>query len=230
MFPFKIQRFIKMLFTRDGKGGKVKGERNEENPLTLTPDPFSNPKRAFFGWQITSMHNPYVIAFKIIEIIGPVLGLSLILGVVANWYLQNSPQQLPIKYKLIQRERTFYLESASLPEELYKGLKFRTDLPNNKGMLFNLGRRHINVGFWMYKVQIPLDIIYLDGGVVTKVIDNVPPCPKQPCPIYYAPAATHVLELRAGIANQVHIQPGVKLKFLPLNQPNLEFRIIDSSR
>ncbi|MBE9036595.1 DUF192 domain-containing protein [aff. Roholtiella sp. LEGE 12411] len=160
-------------------------------------------------------HNPYVIAFKIIEIIGPVLGLSLILGVVANWYLQNSPQQLPIKYRLIQRERTFYLESASLPEELYKGLKFRTDLPSNRGMLFNLGRRHTNVGFWMYKVQIPLDIIYLDGGVVTKVIHNVPPCPKQPCLIYYAPAATHVLELRAGQANQAHIQTGVKLKFLP---------------
>ncbi|MBW4689934.1 MAG: DUF192 domain-containing protein [Komarekiella atlantica HA4396-MV6] len=174
--------------------------------------------------------NPYVTIFKAMEIIGPVLGLSLVLGIVANWYLQNSPQQLPVKYKLIQGERTFYLESASLPEELYKGLKFRTDLPNNKGMLFNLGRQHNNVGFWMYKVQIPLDIIYIDNGVVTKVINNASPCEKQPCPVYYAPAATHVLEIKAGEANQVYIQPGIKLKFLPLNQPNSEFRMIDFSR
>ncbi|MBD6620471.1 DUF192 domain-containing protein [Komarekiella sp. 'clone 1'] len=162
--------------------------------------------------------NPYAFVFKVIKIIGPVLGLSLIVGALANGYLQNSPQQLPIKYKLIQGERTFYLESASLPEELYKGLKFRTFLPSNRGMLFDLGRRHTNVGFWMYKVQIPLDIVYLDDGVVTKVINNASPCPKQPCPVYYAPTATHVLELRAEQANQVHIQPGRKLKLLPLKK------------
>ncbi|MDZ8264269.1 DUF192 domain-containing protein [Nostoc sp. ChiQUE01b] len=174
--------------------------------------------------------NPYALVFKVIKIAGPFLGLSLILGAVANWYLQSSPQQLPLKYKLIQGERTFYLESASLPEELHKGLKFRTFLTSDKGMLFNLGRRHTNAGFWMYKVQIPLDIIYLDNGVVTKVIDNVLPCPKQPCPVYYASSATHVLELRAGQAKQVHIRPGIRLKFLPLNQPDSGFRMIDSSR
>lgn len=161
--------------------------------------------------------NPYVIALKTTQVIGPVLGLSLIFGVVGNWYLQNSPQQLPLKYQLTRAKQTIYLELAEKPEELYKGLKFRSDLAKNKGMLFNLGRQYKNVGFWMYQVKIPLDIIYLNDGVVTKVVNNAIPCSKQPCSIYYATSATHVLELRAGQANQLHIQSGVKLRLSALN-------------
>ncbi|MBW4617203.1 MAG: DUF192 domain-containing protein [Desmonostoc vinosum HA7617-LM4] len=165
--------------------------------------------------------NPYLIAVKTLEAIGPILGLSIIFATTAIWYLHNSPQHLPVKYKLARedatgfpkRERTFYLESAQSPEQLYKGLKFRDQLKPDHGMLFSLGGRHTNVGFWMYQVKFPLDIIYLSDGVVTKVVSNAPPCSHLPCPIYYANSATHVLELPAFSASQTNITAGVKLKF-----------------
>ncbi|MDB9341566.1 MULTISPECIES: DUF192 domain-containing protein [Cyanophyceae] len=94
-----------------------------------------------------------------------------------------------------------------------KGLKFRATLPSDQGMLFKLGEQYHNVGFWMHQVRFTLDIIYLDDGVVTTVINNAQPCSQAPCTIYYGSSATKVLELPAGVSN---IQFGDKLTFTNL--------------
>jgi uncharacterized membrane protein (UPF0127 family) len=152
----------------------------------------------------------YGMGLKVINIAGPTSGISLIIGMLTVAYLQTRPQQLPITQKFTHNGQTFYLEVATKPKELEKGLKFRAILPSDRGMLFRLGHQYKNVGFWMHQVRFPLDIIYLDNRVVTTVIQNAQPCEQAPCPVYFGSRANKVLELPAGQSN---IKVGDKLIF-----------------
>lgn len=143
----------------------------------------------------------YLAAFKLMNILGPVAGVSIIISTVALSYVQTRPQDLPVTHILTKSDRTFKLEVASTPEQLQKGLKFRSSLNGERGMLFNLGGEIYNVPFWMYKVNFPLDIFYLKDNVVTTAVYNAEPCHKTPCPIYKGKVASQVLELVRGAAN-----------------------------
>ncbi len=151
----------------------------------------------------------YTFAFKSLKLVGQIAGISLVIGQLTLVYLQSLPQLLPISKKVAYHNQTFYLEFATKPEELVKGLKFRSQLPKDCGMLFNLGKEYKKVPFWMFNVKIPLDIIYIQNGLVTTVIKNAPPC-KKDCPIYYGSSATEVLELGANTSN---IKVGDRLTF-----------------
>ncbi|MBD2517046.1 DUF192 domain-containing protein [Nostoc sp. FACHB-973] len=156
----------------------------------------------------------YAAAFKLLNILGPVAGVSIIVGTVALSYVQTRPQDLPVTHILTHSDRTFKLEVASTPEQLEKGLKFRASLNGDGGMLFNLGGEIYNVPFWMYKVNFPLDIFYIKDNVVTTAVYNAKPCYKTPCPIYKGKVANQVLELVKGAAN---IKVGDRLNIQPLS-------------
>lgn len=156
----------------------------------------------------------YLAAFKLLNILGPVAGVSIIIGTVALGYVQIRPQDLPVTHILTYGDRTFKLEVASTPEQLEKGLKFRSSLNGDRGMLFNLGGEIYNVPFWMYKVNFPLDIFYIKDNVVTTAVYNAEPCHKTPCPIYKGRVANQVLELVRGAAN---LKVGDKLNIQPLS-------------
>ncbi|QFS50591.1 DUF192 domain-containing protein [Nostoc sphaeroides] len=156
----------------------------------------------------------YLAAFKLMNILGPVAGVSIIIGTVALGYGQTRPQDLPVTHILTKGDRTFKLSVASTPEQLEKGLKFRASLNGSRGMLFNLGREIYDVPFWMYKVNFPLDIFYINDNVVTTAVYNAQPCHKTPCPIYKGRVANQVLELVGGAAN---IKVGDKLNIQPLS-------------
>ncbi|MCW5318780.1 DUF192 domain-containing protein [Nostoc sp. KVJ3] len=164
--------------------------------------------------KINSEKDLYAAAFKLLNILGPVAGVSIIIGTVALDYIQTRPQDLPVTHILTHGDRTFKLEVASTPEQLEKGLKFRSSLNGERGMLFNLGREIYDVPFWMYKVNFPLDIFYLKDNVVTTAIFNAQPCHKTPCPIYKGKVANQVLELATGAAN---IKVGDRLNIQPLS-------------
>ncbi|MCC5659114.1 DUF192 domain-containing protein [Nostoc sp. XA010] len=155
----------------------------------------------------------YAAGLKLLNIAGPIAGVSVIFFTAVVSYIETRPQKLPIQYKLIHNNQTFYLEAANKTQELEKGLKWRNHLNTDHGMLFNLGREYNHVPFWMYQVKVPLDIIYLKNNVVTTIIHNAPPCMRNPCPIYYGVTATQVLELKAGASN---IQLGQKLTIEPI--------------
>ncbi|SRR5579883_109334 len=157
-------------------------------------------KRSISDW--------YTIAFRLMNILGPVAGALVVLCSGVGRYLETRPQKLPLEYRLVYNHKIFYLEVATKPEELSKGLKWRSSLPSDRGMLFNLGKQYLHVPFWMYHVKISLDIVYLQNNVVTAVVSHAPPCAKNPCPIYYGKVATHVLELPSGV---IHIRVGEKL-------------------
>lgn len=148
---------------------------------------------------------------KVFDIVGPIATIAFLAMTVLIPYLSTRPQHLEFEASTTINGNTIKLEVADTPEELSRGLKFRKELPQNRGMLFDLGKRHENVPFWMHQVKIPLDIIYLDNGIVTHIAATSPPCnttnPEE-CPIYKAPSATHVIELNAGLAAKLNLQVG----------------------
>lgn len=163
--------------------------------------------------KIRSDYDLYAALFKLLNILGPIAGISIIVASSTIAYLQTRPQHLPVTHTLTYNNRIFHLEVATIPLELEKGLKFRNHLDSDKGMLFKLGKEYQDVPFWMEQVKIPLDIIFLKGNVVTTVIKNAPPCAKNPCPIYFGSVATQVLELSPGA---IKIRVGERLNIQPL--------------
>jgi len=129
----------------------------------------------------------------------------------------NLGQTLPISAQaVVPSGTTIDLEVAVTQEQQAKGLMYRPALPNNRGMLFKFPSAQ-PVQFWMKNVPVALDMVFLQNGIVKYIQTAAPPCKSEPCPTYgpSVPIDT-VIELRAGRANELKLQPGdqVKIKFL----------------
>lgn len=102
------------------------------------------------------------------------------------------------------------VEIADTPATEQRGLMYRTELGENKGMIFvwpSESRRT----FWMHNTCIPLDMLFLakDGTIVGQ-LEQVPTLNDRPrsvrCP------AAYVLEVNAGWTRRHGIKPGMKLE------------------
>ncbi len=113
---------------------------------------------------------------------------------------------------------TFYLEIATTPEQVQRGLMFRKKLASDEGMLFRFNPAQ-PVSFWMKNCKISLDMIFINQGQVIKVLHNVPPCklksPLASCPLYNSDFPVDaVIELAGGTAKSKHIELGENLSVL----------------
>jgi uncharacterized membrane protein (UPF0127 family) len=110
--------------------------------------------------------------------------------------------------------RVITLELAQTPEQRAQGLMYRASMPKDAGMLF-LFEEAGPQAFWMKNCHFPQDMVFLlADGSVTALLEDVPPCAKDPCPSYPAGAnADTVLELNAGVARAAGISVGKKLRF-----------------
>ncbi|MDF5732409.1 MAG: DUF192 domain-containing protein [Rhizonema sp. PD38] len=151
----------------------------------------------------------YQVLVKYLNIAGPIAGLSLAIGSIIITIAARSPQKLPVSAIASFGNKKIELEVAKTPQELAYGLKFRSSLPQSRGMLFEIGLPQ-KVRFWMKDVSMPLDIVFIQpDGSVDKVTANAPPCYKESCPLYYSTnAVNRVLELKSGAAEQLGIKPG----------------------
>ncbi len=160
----------------------------------------------------------YQVLLKYLNIAGPIAGFSLAIGSTMIAIAARSPQKLPVSAIASIGNQKIELEVARSPQELAYGLKFRSSLPQNRGMLFEIGKPQ-KVRFWMKDVSMPLDIIFVQpDGSVDKVAANAPSCQKELCTIYYSTAAVNrVLELKSGSAKQLGIKPGsaIQIKKTP---------------
>jgi hypothetical protein len=69
----------------------------------------------------------------------------------------------------------------------------------------------------MKNTRIPLDMIFLRDGKVQAIASAVPPCNTTTCPTYGPNSVIdQVIELRGGLATEVGLKVGdrVKIKFL----------------
>ncbi len=124
-------------------------------------------------------------------------------------------QLLPVSANTIVGDRPLGLEVAKTPEEQAIGLMFRTELPEDRGMLFPIAPAR-NVRFWMKNVSIELDMVFLREGVVQAIIPNVPPCLSDTCPNYGPDVPVDgVIELKGGRAAQLGLKVGDRIPNLP---------------
>ena len=111
--------------------------------------------------------------------------------------------------------RTMETEVASTPEKLLFGLAFREGLPADTGMLY------IFESTGLHRVQtrqfrIPVDMLWVDESHhVVNILEQVPPCVQDPCPLYGSPSepVRYLIEAEAGYVKRASITTGMELKF-----------------
>ena len=100
----------------------------------------------------------------------------------------------------------FAVELATNDEERSRGLMFRTELPEGRGMLFDFERDQ-PVAFWMHNTYISLDMIFIRAdGRIANIAENTEP--KSDRLIPSGTPVRAVLEVIAGTASKLGIAPG----------------------
>lgn len=108
-------------------------------------------------------------------------------------------------------------EVMSHPDDMARGMMFRESLAEDRGMLFFHGESGKH-SYWMYQVEIPLDIIWMDGNNrIVEMSPNTPPCKASVddnCPVYGGTTESLVvLELAAGSIEKHGLRVGQRLNF-----------------
>ncbi len=135
-----------------------------------------------------------------------------IAAVVAS--VAQTPSGMPLIALTIQgkdgaAKADFTVELAETPEHRAKGLMFRTELADNRGMLFDFKETR-SVSMWMKNTPLSLDMIFTDDkGTVLYIARNTVPFSEDiitpGMPVYA------VLEVKAGTALRLGIEPGDRL-------------------
>ncbi len=108
----------------------------------------------------------------------------------------------------------FQVEVAKTAAEQEKGLMFRTDIPDNGGMLFwpypPGGGAPKEASFWMKNTPSPLDIIFIRAnGTIARINENA--IPEDQTPITSGEPVGAVLELKGGRTSTLGISEGDKV-------------------
>lgn len=103
------------------------------------------------------------------------------------------------------------IELATTEEEHARGLMFRKQMDENKGMLFMFPYEDWR-SFWMRNTLIPLDIIYVNAKrEVVSICKNAKTLDETSLPSE-APAM-YVIEINAGLCDKYGIDKGTKVNF-----------------
>jgi uncharacterized membrane protein (UPF0127 family) len=100
----------------------------------------------------------------------------------------------------------FSVEVVDNDADRAKGLMYRKELPEGRGMLFDF-QRDQEVSFWMQNTYIPLDMIFIRGdGRILRIEENTEPLSTRLIPSRGAVRA--VLEVIGGTSRKLGIAPG----------------------
>ena len=105
--------------------------------------------------------------------------------------------------------RIFEVEMAVTPQEQETGLMYRRELPDGKGMLFDLGSERPAV-FWMKNTYVSLDMIFIRAdGSIARIAENTTPLSEAR--VSSGAPVRAVLEVVAGTSKRLGIEPGDKV-------------------
>lgn len=99
--------------------------------------------------------------------------------------------------------------ATSVPDRA-RGLMFRTEMPQDSGMLFSWSDEQRR-SFWMRNTCLPLDMLFIaSDGLIVSILEQVPTLNQLPR-ASYCPAA-HVLEVNAGWTRRHGVEPGQRVQ------------------
>ncbi|MFH0891019.1 MAG: DUF192 domain-containing protein [Candidatus Liptonbacteria bacterium] len=117
--------------------------------------------------------------------------------------------------KLLLGDRSIEVEIADTIAARARGLSYRTNLAENKGLYFVFGRPARQT-FWMKDMSFPIDIIWIREGKIVGIEKNVEPQPEAQVwqlRTYSPPEdADRVLEVNAGWSDKNGIRAGDEVK------------------
>jgi uncharacterized protein len=98
---------------------------------------------------------------------------------------------------------------ADTDDSRARGFMFQPAPGEHDGMLFVFARPD-RYPFWMKNVRAALDIIWLDEAHrIVSIVENAPPCPREPCPMYTPRAsASFVVEVAGGFVRRHGVRVG----------------------
>jgi uncharacterized protein len=100
----------------------------------------------------------------------------------------------------------FAVEVAVNDEERARGLMFRKELPEGRGMLFDF-KHDQDVAMWMENTYVSLDMIFIRAdGRILRIAENTEPLSRAIIPS--GGLVRGVLEVVAGTAKKLGIAPG----------------------
>ena len=103
----------------------------------------------------------------------------------------------------------FTIELATNDAERQKGLMFRKELPEGRGMLFDF-QRDQDVSMWMRNTLIPLDMLFINAdGSIRRIAENTEPLSERTIPS--GGPVRGVLEVIGGTAKKFGIVAGDKV-------------------
>jgi uncharacterized membrane protein (UPF0127 family) len=102
--------------------------------------------------------------------------------------------------------QVFEVEIAATNEERARGLMFRRELPEGRGMLFDFALEG-PITMWMKNTHVSLDMIFIRAdGTIARIAENTEPLSEAHI-VSGAPVKA-VLEVVAGTAKRLGIAPG----------------------
>ena len=134
------------------------------------------------------------------------------LKIEEKWYKRSVHAQSS-QGKVCFGEHCFYVELATSSEQHALGLMFRKNLDLDRGMLF-IFQEEKEHSFWMKNMSIALDIIWINNDKEVVFIEKeAQPCDKYTCKVINPrEKALYVLEINAGISEEIKLKPGDRLE------------------
>ena len=128
--------------------------------------------------------------------------LSLFLAFGPSWAAGEQTLEIASKTGV----HIFLVEIVDNDADRAKGLMYRRELPEGRGMLFDFHRDQ-EVSFWMQNTYISLDMIFIRGdGQILRIEENTVPLSTRMIPSRGAVRA--VLEVIGGTSRKLGIAPG----------------------
>ena len=156
------------------------------------------------GHSVSEQRRKKIVTFVLLVIL--LISVSMFLG---------GPKESDVIIVEFPNGKTMETEVASTPEKLLFGLAFREGLPADAGMLYifeSTGLHEVQTK----QFRIPVDMIWLDESHhVVHILEEVPPCPQDPCPRYGPPSEPirYLIETEAGYIHRQGIAVGMELRF-----------------
>ena len=132
------------------------------------------------------------------------------IGVILSLFLAFGPSWAAGEQTLEIASKTgvhiFSVEIVDNDADRAKGLMYRRELPEGRGMLFDFHRDQ-EVSFWMQNTYMSLDMIFIRGdGQILRIEENTVPLSTRMIPSRGAVRA--VLEVIGGTSRKLGIAPG----------------------